>query len=109
MGCSLVAGPINGFPPCLRRSAYPPYKYFGRRGFAQGGLKLRPLTACSVSQRMWFLFNYDTVSWGEAKGAVDRRFALRHFFWDEVEILRVSILQFSQWENVTLFFSMSPS
>jgi hypothetical protein len=27
-------------PPCLRRSACPPYKYFGRRGFAQAGAKL---------------------------------------------------------------------
>ena len=46
---------------------------------------------------------------GEGEGEVDRGFAPRHFLWDEVEILRVSILQFPQWENLTLFFSMSPS
>jgi hypothetical protein len=50
--------PNKGFPPCLRRS-----------GFTQAGLKLRYLTACSVSQRKWFLFNHDTVSrgWGDQK------------------------------------------
>jgi hypothetical protein len=30
-------------------------------------------------------------------------------FWDKVEISRVSILQFPGWENLTLFFCMSPS
>jgi hypothetical protein len=47
----------KSFPPCLRRS-----------GFAQAGLKLRHVTACSDLQPKWSLVNCDTVSKGGKRG-----------------------------------------
>jgi hypothetical protein len=53
------------FPPCLRPA---------RRGFAQAGLKLRHLTACSDSQPKWSLVNCDMVSQREGNGEGDQSF-----------------------------------
>jgi hypothetical protein len=37
------------FRPAFAESACPPYKYFGRQGFAQAGLKLPQPVACSLT------------------------------------------------------------